>query len=241
MANSYEQAYSLRMGDFDRHGRLLPSTILDVLQDVATLQVESMGMGNADMIKRGVFWAVTRYKFRMLADPALHSTVIAKTWPHSPSRFSFLRDYTMHSESGELLVAATSEWVFMDVETRKFASVLDYYDNPIELLPDRCFEQKPKKIVQLPDAELEPVRITTTYADVDMNGHVNNARYADFALAAVDPADGARLGSFQLDFRQEVREGQALDVRAATIDGATVVSGCDEDGKVMFACRMEAR
>ena len=40
MTIKYEQTYQLRTGDFDRFAHLLPSSILDVFQDVAGVNAE---------------------------------------------------------------------------------------------------------------------------------------------------------------------------------------------------------
>lgn len=241
MATSYEKLYELRLGDFDRYNRIKPSTVLDIFQDVATIQAEGMGIGHDDMMAKGVFWIVVRTKYRMIAEPSIHDRVIARTWPHSPSRFSFLRDYTLRTESGEVLIESTSEWILMDAETRKFASIMDYYDGPMEFEPERCFPSKARKIATLPGEGAREVEIVPGYTDVDLNGHVNNACYADFAIDALSPGEQGDVGTFQIDYRQEVREGERLAVRCETIDGCPTVAGCASDGTVKFACRIEPR
>ena len=241
MALYGEQEYQLRLGDFDRYNRLQPAAILDIFQDIATIQANASGMGRDDMMAKGVFWIVTRTKYRMLSDPAFHSTVIASTWPHTPTRFSFLRDYRLTSTDGVVIAEGTSEWLLMEAETRKFASVLDHYEGSTDFVEDRTFDPKPRKIAQLPDENAPSLVVVPPYTDVDLNGHVNNARYANYAIAALDPgADGA-IGTFQIDYRQEVREGEQLSVRYQTIDGCPIMAGYDSDNNVMFACRIEPR
>ena len=110
--------YRLRWMDFDRYGRIKPFAVLDLFQDVATLQADNQGIGYEDMLAKGVFWVVIRSKFEIVRQPERHSTVTVRTWPHSPSRFSFLRDFSMRDEEGALLIKATSEWVFMGTMAR---------------------------------------------------------------------------------------------------------------------------
>ena len=47
MGLEMELDYRLRWLDFDRYGRLQPVTVLDICQDMATLQAEDMGIGHA--------------------------------------------------------------------------------------------------------------------------------------------------------------------------------------------------
>lgn len=241
MALFAEREYRLRLGDFDRYNRLRPACVLDIFQDIATVQADSMSLGRDDMLARGVFWVVARTKYRMLADPAPQSSVVARTWPHTPTRFSFLRDYRLTAEDGAVFAEGTSEWLLLDAHTRKLANMLDYCDASIDYVPERAFERKPRKIAQLPGSDALACTIVPTYSDVDANGHVNNARYADFAIAALDPGTEGAVGTFQIDYRQEVREGQPLNVCCQPIDGNPTMAGYAEGNTVMFACRIEPR
>ena len=235
-----EKEYNLRLCDFDRYGRIQPAAILDIFQEVATLQAEQMGVGRASMLAKGVYWVVVRMKYEVLRQPQLHERVIARTWPHTVSRFSFLRDYAMRAEDGETLIKATSEWVVVDARTHKFASIADIYDGSRDFEQERSFDAKPKKVGNLPDDTAKPFRIVPRYTDIDLNGHVNNAKYANFVLDALDPGKEGAIRSLQIDYRKEVLEGQAIDVRIAYADdGAITAKGSNEAGDVMFACRIE--
>lgn len=244
METELTKTYQLRTTDFDRYGRMKPSAVLDVCQDLAGLQAEGMGIGAADMEARGVFWAVIRMKYEVLAHPQMHDDVVARTWPHDPSRFSFLRDYTLKSTSGDLLVKATSEWVMMDARTRKFASVKDNYDGPMDFSPDRAFEKKPRRVRDFAIDGLAPYRVVPAYSDVDVNGHVNNTRYATYVMNALDPGEQGEIRTFQIDYRLEVQEGEPLDIYyvrdGATITAKGVAAEGDHAGATMFLCKIEA-
>ena len=62
------------------------------------------------------------------------------------------------------------------------------------------------------------------YSDTDVNGHVNNTRYADFACDAVEldklPPEQF-LAEMQIGYLAECRPGEILDLEAGSID-----SGC---------------
>ena len=103
----------LRVTDFDRYGRLKPSAVLSLFQEAATVQAGVMDIGHDAMERRGVFWAVIRTYYEVIQQPQLYTSVQVRTWPHSPSRFSFQRDYIVTSLDGEMLLRGTSEWVLM--------------------------------------------------------------------------------------------------------------------------------
>jgi len=231
--------YRLRWMDFDRYQRIKPSAILDLFQDVATLQADNQGIGYEDMIKKGVFWVVIRSKFEIVRQPERHSTVTVRTWPHSPSRFSFMRDFSMRDEEGNLLIKATSEWVFMGVESRKFVRITDAYDGTMTFDEHRAFSEKVRRVMDFDTQDAQPFVLKPNFVDIDDNGHVNNAIYADFVLNALQPTGEGSLKTFQIDYRQEVRPDESLQVFTHREDGFAMAKGVCADGAVAFLSKLE--
>ena len=231
--------YRLRWLDFDRYGRIQPVTLLDMFQDVATLHANEMGIGRDDMLEHGVFWAIIRMKYEMMRNPENFHTVRVRAWPHTPSSFSFCRDFEMTDEDGDVLAKATSEWVLMDVETRKFAKMKDYYHGQRDFSDKRAFGRKPRKIVSFEGVE-GPVRtVVPAFSDIDVNGHVNNARYLRFVMDALNPGDHEAIRSLQIDYRHEVLPDSPLAVHTFRNGDTVSVKGVRDDGEVAFACVIE--
>jgi acyl-ACP thioesterase len=71
--------------------------------------------------------------------------------------------------------------------------------------------------------ELEPVdgRVAR-YSDLDVNRHVNNARYVDWIFDAVPPPDEASVAfsNLAVQFSGEARFGETVDILTGTADGA---------------------
>lgn len=239
MAIGMELDYRLRWMDFDQYGRIQPASVLDIFQDVATIQANNMGIGRDDMLKGGVFWAVIRSKFEIVRSPSHYQVVTARTWPHSPTRFSFLRDYSMCDEEGNLLIKATSEWVLMDVETRKFASVKDHYHGPEDFDEARSFERKPRKIPGFEEGNCPVYTVVPSYSDIDVNGHVNNAVYANYVIDALNPGEDGAMKSFQVDYRHEAMPGVPLTMHTLVEEGRILSKGVNPDGEIAFASLIE--
>ena len=67
----------------------------------------------------------------------------------------------------------------------------------------------------IPPAETDHMaRRTVAYTDLDVNGHLNNARYLDWVddLSGSDFHGSHRLREMTLVYAQEAREGQELDL-----------------------------
>lgn len=241
MALELARDYRLRWMDFDRHGRLQPFAVLDIFQDVATMHANQIRMSRDEMLAQGVFWVVARQKLEFVREPGHFQEVTARTWPHSPSRFSFCRDYQMCDKQGNVLVNGTSEWVLVDVEERKFVSMKDHYHGPTDFSEERNFPKKPRKISVFDEGNRPPVVITPAFSDIDLNGHVNNARYASYVLNALDPDAGTAVKTLQIDYRHEAFPGQPLTVHTLVEDGMVRQKAVREDGDISFAAAIELR
>lgn len=232
--------YRLRWLDFDRYGRIQPVSVLDLCQDVATLQAENMGIGRDAMLERGVFWAAIRMRYEIVKPPEHHAVVRVKTWPHSPTNFSFMRDFCISSQSGEAFVKASTEWVLMNAETRKFERLRDHYsEEGDEYLADRMFDSKPRKLASFDEGNRPVVTMAPAFSDIDFNGHVNNARYLHFVVDALDLGPESAIRSMQIDYRHEVMPDVPLHVHTLVENGHAQAKGVRDDGGTAFVCSIE--
>lgn len=231
---SYE--YTLRANDFDCRNKLLPSAILDLFQDAAGRHANELGVGFSAMLERNVLWVIVRVRFQVLRTPPLYSRVKVITWPLAPTRASCRRDYIIEDEQGQPLVKGTSDWVFMHCEKRRLLPATDVY--PLKQFCDSlAVEDKALKLHNF-EHEGEAYNVTAGFCELDMNGHVNNTKYANFVLDAVGLRDDEEIESFQLDYRKEVKAGEQLSVLSRRNDGEILAKGLGEDGAVRFTCRI---
>ncbi len=238
-----EHDHRLRWMDFDRYGRMQPAAMLDLFQELAISHAEELGIGRASMLEKNVVWVVVRAKLEVVREPKFGSVVTVRTWPHSLSRFSFIRDFSMRDEEGNLLVKATQEWVLMDFETRRFASAKDAYHGAHDFDEARAFEIKPRKISDvdtgMPD---EPTyTVTPSFTDIDVNGHVNNTVYANYVVNALNPGPDGAIKTFQIDYRHEALPGVPLDLYLSENEGRIVAKALNPEGAIAFACAIELR
>lgn len=239
MTIGYEQTYQLRTDDFDRYSRLQPASVLDVFQDVAGVSAElTPGMTWREITDAGLVWVVTRIKYEVLDTPKLHEQVIARTWPLAPNRLGFQRDYTIKSLDGRLLVRGSSDWVMMDINTRSFASSLDFYKGPYDFSTETAFDTKLRRIRPFKPTD-EGRIITPEFTDIDINGHVNNTRYASYVMNTWVPNEDEAIKTFQIDYRHEIRPGTSIRVHMQHKDGEVNFMGMSADDEHMFAAKLE--
>ncbi len=131
---------------------------------------------------------------------------------------------------------AVSTWVLADLDTRKLLRL-----SRISEFEGTDGGERKKDILLhrpiLPETlELEEERILR-YSDCDINGHVNNARYADFvsdALHLEELEKGRFVSSLQLGYLKECRPGETLGIYTGEEEGRFFVRGMGGEGESRF-------
>lgn len=229
--------FELRGNDFDSHGNLLASAILDMFQEAAGRHAQALGCGFETLRKKGLLWVIVRSKFEVVKNPEMHSTVLVKTWPLPPAKFSFRRDYLMTDKKGEILIKATSDWMIIDSNTRSFAKADKVYPQGKEFITEFAIDEKLKKLHFQGEASNCHV-VTPSYCDIDRNGHVNNTKYPEYILNALD-AEGITVKSFGIEYHKEVLKGQPLTIGISKGDGVIYALGTNQNDEIMFVSKLE--
>ena len=60
----YEKAYELRAADFDAFDRMHPASVLELLQDVAGIHANELGIGYHALIEKQTIWVLTKVRYR---------------------------------------------------------------------------------------------------------------------------------------------------------------------------------
>lgn len=238
MKKLWEKEYFLRASDFDKYDHIKPSAVLDLFQDAAGQHAIEIGVGYDEMIKRSYLWVLTRIKFKVITEPTSYQKVILKTWPLAPNRLSYRREYCIENENRERLILGSSEWVVIDSEKRRFLSVPDLYPFTDGFHKEIMFEGKLGKILDF-EAIGTPRTVNVGFCELDINNHVNNTKYANYVLDAINPSKSDALDTFQIDYRKEVLQGTEIAIYHTKQDNIVLTKGQDENGDTMFACKIE--
>ena len=103
MENRYRGQWIVPLSHCDETGRLSVQGALGEFMDIAALHAEQIGVGGADMAKRGLFWLTVRTRIRFYKRPAMMQTVELETWPGAVEGMRCERYYTM--KRGDALLA----------------------------------------------------------------------------------------------------------------------------------------
>ena len=192
----------------DCFGALKPSAILYFVQEVAGQHFNRMAL-NPDLERKGLFWAIIRHRVEITRMPRRGERIRGETWPMPTTRVAYPRSVVAYDEKGGELFRSISLWVLMDRGSRAM------------VLPGKSgiAVQGILRGNELPSpGSLAPALLSARterrvcFTDLDINGHMNNCRYLDWAADLLPGAfqRGSRLRGFTLCYLSEVREGENL-------------------------------
>lgn len=237
MNGLYEDAFRLRISDYNTYDQLTPQAILDLFQDVAGKHADLIGVGFHDLIQNDRIWVLVRTKFDVLQYPKLYDTVAVSTWPKKKGRIDFDREYEIRDSSGQLLVCGISKWVVVNAKTRRICSARDI-EYRCELIDKENYPQAFPKIDDFSVEGLPFLEQMTSFSDLDHNGHVNNINYARYILNAIPLSPKERIRSFEIDYLKELTLNFKIKVYYKRDAGFLYCKGTDETGATSFVSKI---
>ena len=184
-----------------------PGDLFHVLNDVMAAHTTSLGLDHHFHAARQQMWVLTAYDLELSQLFDFTQPLIAKTAPYSFKRMYGYRQYALVSEDGQLIGSAKGRFVLINTATEQL------------MAPDATLLKQFKAIrsdaVALPmfkpskPSEETPVfhqTVVVTPEHIDVNGHVNNAFYPDWAFSYL-PNDHTLLKSrlfVHVQFKREV-------------------------------------
>jgi medium-chain acyl-[acyl-carrier-protein] hydrolase len=182
-ASPYNETFTLPAAaeDDSELSRLLAA--LEEMMETAGRHAEILGVGVRELHGKGLTWVLARLHVQFGIIPQAGQTIHITTWPAGRQRIFAVRDFRLSDNDGTEILRATSAWALMNMDTRR-PSRLDphlpvFSHHPERMIVDDFSHLPP---LQNPGAQ---VAYRAAAADIDINDHVNNTVYLDWALRAI--------------------------------------------------------
>lgn len=219
--------------DVGRTRKLKYSMILRLLQEVAGRQLENRGLGYEELRSKGIVYLLTRAYISIESLPQAGEIVSIETWFSRLIGAQYERFMRIKGPQGEILVR--SLWVTVNQETHHILrpSAL----SGLDIMRPCSIEHKevPELKAGLPAENPVLGRRTVRWSDIDCNGHVNNAVYADILCDSIPGGLGEREFSFfQIFFQHEAVEGDTMDLASGMSASGTYCLKGTVAGKACF-------
>jgi medium-chain acyl-[acyl-carrier-protein] hydrolase len=222
-AGTWTDEVRVRSYDVTPQGTASVLALADYFQEAAGRHAAELGVSMQDLLAENRAWVLAHFRMEIDRLPAWNEEITIETWPSGLERLFATREVVFRDEEGKDLARGTSSWLVIDTERRRPVRPPDGLydietpDRPAPLDTDLDDLPAPGRI----DCERD---FTVRYHDLDLNRHVNNVRYLEWALETlpVEILDERRCTGLALQFEAEATLGDPIEatVHLANEDGA---------------------
>lgn len=210
----FENEIPVTSFDVMQNSTIRPSALFRYYQETAGGHLDALGLDFNTMRENKCVFVITRMKNVFYSPVKRYDKINVKTCSRGIKGAVFTRDYSVE-RCGEAVAEASTQWALINLETRRICRpsvYADYFDSSAEI----CTFTDIKKI----DTDVEFDReynYRVVFSDMDENLHMNNTRYSDICLDAIEGTD-AFIAEISIDFLSEARLGDELVIKY-TLDG----------------------
>ena len=205
-------------------------------------QREKLGVGVDYLKERNIAWMLYKWDIKIHKYPVYGDSVKVRTLPHSFKKFYAYRLFDILNLQGEKLVSANSAWLLINTSKKRPIKITKDMYRAYHIQSAEPLEIEEIKQPSSIDVEKE---FHVRYSDIDTNRHVNNVKYAAWAIETL-PLDivlNYTLANLKVTYKKETTYGKTIKALTQVLnhsDNITCLhSIVDEDGKVL--CLLESR
>ena len=232
----YSTESEILASDVDMHRRLRLSRLFTMIQEISIAHTKALGMGRDKTLDRGLLWVVTMQRVDVRRLPVYDEIVKFETWTGRTMHVMFPRYYRMTDAQGETLLTASGFWMLINEKTRSMA----FPQKEGIVIPETKTGFEPALPSAPKSIDISAERpYTVPYSAIDINGHMNNARYLDLA-ENVMPADlrARNIARVTCEYAAEIRPDETVRLETGSDENAFYMA-CMRDEKRLFRLRFD--
>ncbi|HQO83192.1 MAG TPA: thioesterase [Synergistales bacterium] len=193
------------------HGRMRVVNAVNRFQDIAGEHADSLGLGVRDLLSKGYTWVLYRMRLTFSWVAVAGEDLTIRTWYRPERNLYSLRNFSMEDAGGERIIFGESSWVVLDLKKGRPVRLSAAMPASYEENRSGDFSTGFREIPELDEPDTE-IQFNVRLHDLDINRHVNNARYLEWALEAIpmEVLGASRPAVVEALFRTPARYGDVI-------------------------------
>jgi acyl-ACP thioesterase len=218
--------------DVDASGHWSAAAMLRQMSLTAQRHCQLVDPDNIVLTRYGLFWVLMRARAELNRGPAEGEKIEVETTASAEKGKIFNRSFLFRGEKGEQIGAASTVWLLLNLTTRTIGRLPDDSGLAHYVAADFTWPTAAPKAIRgdWPVTETRFRRVQ--YSDLDMNRHMNNARYMEWVtdLLGFPRMKSTFLQEFQINYLKEAVWDIEMELTLMEKDGAFCVRGKDGAG-----------
>lgn len=236
MENGYFRQEELTFADCDRNKNARVSALLRKAANYAGYDYDARGLTHEKLLELREAFLLSRLALRIHRCPRAREVLDITTMENGVKGAHMRRVYEMVDQTGQVCVSVRSDWILVDPVTRKILRPGTFTAKPLFTCSREIDCPEPRKLL-LPQEGVEELgRRVIRWSDLDGNGHVYSANYADIVWDCL-PADLQPQvpREFYINYNKEATLGEELRLVGHREEGSCLVEGLGPDGPCFTA------
>lgn len=213
----FPREYQIRSFETNTTGNLKPTVILQYLQETAEFQLKVQDMDYVDMyMKLHKAYVVSRMSIQIHQQLHKYDHITVRTWTGEDRGANFPRSFDVYC-GGQLAITAFSNWALIDTEKKTLVKRSEY-DISNYAWGEKQELDIPARFKIPRDIEMSLAGIHhVSFNDTDINGHMNNAMYADVLYNYIPEPRSWDITSMNFHYRHEAPLNSDMEIHMSTL------------------------
>lgn len=226
----WTENYRVNANDEDVNRIVSISGLLRYMQDAANFQMEGEGPSYAELFSSGLAFVLSRFQLSSYSPIYAHDEICVQTWACESKGVQHNRCYRIMKDNA-IAAEAVSVWALLDINTKRLKRVGDIELNYSQ---DKMLELDIPQRIKIPSEAQLSLRgeYLVSYADIDLNGHMNNTKYPDMLCGFLPDMIGQRVISMSINFLKEAPLGESIKIYSGEYDGIYYFQTIRQDGTI---------
>ena len=225
MEYHYKHNFLLGYGEVDEFNRARISSLLNYMQDVATMHSKQIGYGATECNELKIGWVVLSWHIRVLSYPKSDTEIEVRTWARKLVGCHAFRAFDIYDLNCNKILEADSMWALINLEKgrpmKPFDDMIEGYGSI-----DRNFFEDEKVKIDLPEKIDSTTNFKVLRRDIDTNKHCNNTKYIDFALETVSDNiyENKEIEEIEMIYKKSIVCGDKIEVTNTIVNDNELIN-----------------
>ncbi|MBO5478979.1 MAG: hypothetical protein J6A04_04675 [Clostridia bacterium] len=210
---TFEHKFEIGFRDVGKSNKITNKGLLGFLEDTAGMHSNKVGYGLNNIEETNLTWVLLNWKVQIFKRPLYGESILVKTWARDSFKFYTFRDFEVYNSENELVAIATTKWVLMDARTMSLTKIYPELIEKYHPETKRVFENEEEiNKIDFPKELSYTIPYTIQRKDIDINKHVHNASYLDFAYEILpeEVYENCDFNCFEIMYKKETKLGETI-------------------------------
>lgn len=233
----FETTYIVGVTDVGLSNKLTNKGIVKILENAAAMHSDKLGYGLNQIEKTKLSWILLNWKVQVLKRPIYNSELRIKTWASGIDKITTCRDFEIYDKDGNIIIIASSKWTLVNIDTKKLELITEDIEERYSPEDKHVFKDFTFKKLMEPENIESISQINIEKRDIDINGHVHNLFYLDYAYEALpEQIENQEFDNIEIMYKKEIKmQDSPVKCNYSNKEGKNIITIKSSDDRILHS------